>query len=67
MSKDSQMELIERLCSIPELYITKVNNAVQDYLNNTRGMYNKMLCRDIIREKIQKLNNPNCPSNLAYT
>lgn len=44
MSKDSQMELlIEKLCTIPEPCIIRVNNAVQDYLNNTRGMYGRNL------------------------
>lgn len=56
MSKDSQMELlIGKLCSIPELHITRINNAVQDYLNNTRGMYGRNLVQlqNIKKKKVE--------------
>lgn len=31
------------------------------------GCIIRCCARSIIREEMQKLNNPNCPSNLAYT
>ena len=47
--------LVEKLCNIPELYITKVNNAIQDYLNITRGNYGRNLVQlqNIKKEKVE--------------
>lgn len=58
MSKKSPMELlIEKLCSIPEPHITKVNNAIQDYLNITQGNYGRNLVQlqNIKKEKVERI------------